>query len=260
MKLTQLLPLSAMLALLGAGCGHKEGDSHDKEKAAAQSREAEPPSGAAFKAGKGVSLLEETRKLLQVETTEVSEQKLPREVQFTAQVFGEVHAAGAPVAEHTECVVRASGLLAAGLVEGLAPGQPVTLTPKRGEPLHGSIQQVHPASTPGDVELLLTIANAGARLLPGDFLAVTATISRAETVMVVPRSAVLRTAEGTFVYAANGESFYRTAVKMGGASGGLVEITDGLLAGDSVVTTPVETLWLIELRATKGGAGCTDGH
>ena len=32
-----------------------------------------------------------------------------------------------------------------------------------------------------------------------------------------------------------------------------VEITDGLLAGDQVVTKPVETLWLIELRATKGG-------
>jgi len=35
--------------------------------------------------------------------------------------------------------------------------------------------------------------------------------------------------------------------------GSWVEIVDGLLAGDAVVTKPVQTLWLIELRATKGG-------
>jgi hypothetical protein len=42
----------------------------------------------------------------------------------------------------------------------------------------------------------------------------------------------------------------RTAVKPGG-SGGLVEITDGL-SSDTVVTKPIEKLWLIELHATKG--------
>jgi multidrug efflux pump subunit AcrA (membrane-fusion protein) len=40
---------------------------------------------------------------------------------------------------------------------------------------------------------------------------------------------------------------------VGSEADGWVEITDGLLAGDQVVTKPVQTLWLIELRATKGG-------
>ena len=259
MKLVHLLQLSGLLVLLGAGCSRKESDGHAGPSAALV-HEAEPPSGATFKAGRGVWLQDDIRRILQLETAEVSEQKLPREVHFTAQVFGEVHAAGSPVSEHAECVARASASLASGRVEGFAPGQAVILMPKRGEPLHGSIQQIHSTSTPGDAELILAISPAGTRLQPGDFLAVTATISRAENVMVVPRSALLRTPEGTFVYALNGESFYRTAVKVGGGSGSLVEITDGLLAGDSVVITPVEMLWLIELRATKGGAGCTDGH
>ena len=247
--------LALAAALMLAGCGHKEGDGHDHDKGKAQGmgHEEEPPSGASFKAGKGVTLTDETRKLLKIETVEVSEQKLPHEVRFTAQVFGEVHTVGASATTHTECTVRASGLLSPGLAASLALGQPVTLTPKRGESLDGSIQEVHPESALGEAELLLAITNAGARLQSGDFLAAMATVPRAEAVMVVPRSAVLRTAGGTFVYAVNGESFYRTAVKVGGESGGLVEITDGLLAGDSVVTTPVETLWLIELRALKGG-------
>ena len=136
MRLLLALSTVILTSLAFIGCGHKEGDGKSKGP------KEEPPSGASFKAGKGV--------LLQVETTEVSEQRLPREVHFTAQVFGEVHAAGSAPTEHTKCVMRASGLIASGLMKGFAPGQPVTM--------------------------------------------------------------------------------------------------------------PVETLWLIELRATKGGAGCTDGH
>jgi multidrug efflux pump subunit AcrA (membrane-fusion protein) len=51
----------------------------------------------------------------------------------------------------------------------------------------------------------------------------------------------------------NGEAYQRTAVKTGAEADGLVEITDGLLEGDSVVTKPVESLYLVELRAVKGG-------
>jgi multidrug efflux pump subunit AcrA (membrane-fusion protein) len=42
-------------------------------------------------------------------------------------------------------------------------------------------------------------------------------------------------------------------VKTGSEADGKIEITDGLFQGDQVVAKPVETLWLIELRATKGG-------
>ena len=45
-------------------------------------------------------------------------------------------------------------------------------------------------------------------------------------------------------------------VQAGAEGDGLVEIRDGLLSGDSVVTQGALQLWLIELRAVKGGQGC----
>jgi multidrug efflux pump subunit AcrA (membrane-fusion protein) len=56
-----------------------------------------------------------------------------------------------------------------------------------------------------------------------------------------------------FVYVLNGEAFLRTAVTTGARRGEFTEITDGLYSGDQIVVRPVETLYLIELRATKGG-------
>ena len=71
--------------------------------------------------------------------------------------------------------------------------------------------------------------------------------------LTVPRSALLDSAAGLFVYVVNGEFYLRTPVKVGARSADFIEITDGLYAGDSVVATPVEQLWLAELRLTKGG-------
>ena len=66
-----LLSIALVSALLAAGsllggCGHKEGDGHDHGKEAGHGKddghghEEESPSGASFKAGKGVSVTEET--------------------------------------------------------------------------------------------------------------------------------------------------------------------------------------------------------
>jgi multidrug efflux pump subunit AcrA (membrane-fusion protein) len=67
------------------------------------------------------------------------------------------------------------------------------------------------------------------------------------------RSAVLDGATGTFVYVVNSGAYLRTPVKVGARSADFIEITDGLYAGDVVVVTPVDQLWLAELRLTKGG-------
>jgi multidrug efflux pump subunit AcrA (membrane-fusion protein) len=72
-------------------------------------------------------------------------------------------------------------------------------------------------------------------------------------VLAVPRSALLDAATGTFVYVVNGDHYLRTPVKTEARSADFVEITDGLYAGDVVVVSPVEQLWLAELRLTKGG-------
>jgi multidrug efflux pump subunit AcrA (membrane-fusion protein) len=81
------------------------------------------------------------------------------------------------------------------------------------------------------------------------------------SVATVPKSAVLKTAEGAFVYTVSGEFFLRTPVKVGADAGDTaVEIKDGLYTGDQIVTHPIMTLWMAELQAIRGGASCADGH
>jgi hypothetical protein len=252
----------AILAIAGlglSGCGkkHEEGDGHDhgKEKADGHGHGhgEEAPSGASFKPGKGVILTEETRQSIGVETAEVTECKLLVEIRFNAQVFGENHKPSADETEHAECTAKASGLLGQKEAKSLSTGQPVRLTAKSGEVLGGIVLRVNKSLAIGDAEVVVGITNAGAKVKPGEFLMTSIAIPRGESVTVVPKSAVLRAADGTFVYTANGDAYFRTAVKSGAEAEDFVEITDGLLSGDVVVTKPVEKLWLIELRATKGG-------
>ena len=53
-------------------------------------------------------------------------------------------------------------------------------------------------------------------------------VPRDQAVLAIPTSALLRTSEGTFVYAINGDTYLRTAVKVGSEADNWVEITDGL--------------------------------
>lgn len=90
-------------------------------------------------------------------------------------------------------------------------------------------------------------------------------LSQAEAVTAnggaaLPRQAVLRTSEGTFVFVLNGKRWLRTPVKVGAESADSAEVTDGVLEGDVVAVAGVHDLWLAELQAIKGGVGCADGH
>ncbi|MES2309138.1 MAG: hypothetical protein V4507_09805, partial [Verrucomicrobiota bacterium] len=69
----------------------------------------------------------------------------------------------------------------------------------------------------------------------------------------IPRSALLETSQGSFVFVKNGDSWLRTEIKVGHSSKETIEITEGLHEGETIATQPVEALYLIELRSTKGG-------
>jgi multidrug efflux pump subunit AcrA (membrane-fusion protein) len=105
-------------------------------------------------------------------------------------------------------------------------------------------------------EALVEFADPQQRYPAGTFLAVTMTNGAARTVFVVPQSALLTAADGSYVYAVNGSHLTRTRVKPGAVSEGLVEIEDGLYAGDSVAARGIDNLWLVELSALKGGTPC----
>lgn len=232
------------LAFSLIGCGTKSEVKKEHE---------ESPSGASFKPGKGVILTDETRQILGVETAEVSAEKLPSVIRFNVQIFGETHRFTHLDLDHTGCDVHGSGLLPPDKAIKLEPNQPVKLLTSANETFDGFIVAVKKTVAQGETEVIVGVTGAVTQLKDGEFVTATITLPREEAVTVIPSSALLRTAEGTFVYAVNGNAYYRTAVKAGSEADGKIEITDGLFSGDEVVTKPVQTFWIIELRATKGG-------
>lgn len=250
LRLLSLVPVLLAAGALIVGCGKKE-EAHGDDDGHGHGEEA--PSGASFKAGKGVLVTGESKKLLGIEVADVSERKLPNQIRFTVQVFGEKHHPRLNVEDHTDCDVHGSAFLSTNMAASVKTGQPVQILKDTNSPLGGVVLAVQKALALGESEVVIGISNATAALKAGEFVPARISLPREEAVAVIPQSALLRTSEGTFVYAVNGDAYYRTAVKTGAEADGWIEITDGLLAGDQVVTKPVETLWLIELRATKGG-------
>jgi len=260
LNLTRFALTLLVASPLLTGCGHKEGDGHEHAHGETEGHEGhdhghkeESPSGASFKAGKGVMLTDETRKILALETADITEQKLPVQIHLNVQIFGEKHHHAVLENDHSNCDVHGSGFVTPEQSAALRVGQAVQIQTRTNGPLTGVVLAVEKPLLLGESEVIVGATNATDKVKSGDFLSAVITLPRHESVPVIPRSALIRTSEGSFVYAVNGEAYYRTAVKTGAEGEQLVEITDGLLTGDAVVVKPVETLWLIELRATKGG-------
>lgn len=228
-----LLVASACVALGVAGCGEKKATSaqgHDEKEAEGHAHgEAASEAGASFKEGQGLSLAPATRDAIGVKTAEVEERKLARAFTVTATVFD----AGPPA--------RALTLVPPELadeLERLQPSEAKVLSVRRD--ISTALTQIEVVlALPGAPKVGTTreVAFRGAE----------------RTIAAVPRSALLRSATGTFVYVVNGTRFLRTAVKTGASDDNFIEITDGLYTGDVVVVSAVEELWLTELRITKGG-------
>lgn len=224
----------------GAGEADAHGHSHGHEE------EAEAPSGASYKKGKGVLVKDATKKLLGLATTEVAEKPLARRVEFVVQA---VPSGSSPARW------LATGTAPRGQLTGVQAGQEVALRADDGATFTGRVKALDESlgRIHGEVEVVVEF-NGPATAQPSvTFLHATLTLPTAKAALVVPKSAVLRTAAGTFVYAVNGDAYQRTAVKTGAEADGFIEVTDGLLEGDAVVVKPVEALYLVELRAVKGG-------
>ena len=221
----------ASSALLFAGCGKKassEEAGHDHSEHAGADENEE---GVTFKEGRGLQIPPNVVKALNVLTTEAEERPLTAELKVTAQVFA------------VQPRVLASARLT---VEQAAPLEKSSFT---GAKLV-SIDRATVTAT-RLVDLVFEL-DASSKHQLGDFVTLALAVEPA-TVLTVPRSAVLEGAAGTFVYVVNSGAYLRTPVKMGARSADFIEITDGLYAGDVVVVTPVNQLWLSELRLTKGG-------
>jgi hypothetical protein len=260
MKTFQLITASLLTAALFAGCGHKEDDDHAR---GGDDMHEEQTAGITFSEKSGLKMSPETAQFIGLQTAEVEKRQVKAEFRFAASVYrGAAEARFAATVPMVSTVALASGRIHAEEAVQLRVGQSVSIAMEGVGPLTAQVTRLEQGLEPlsGQAEVLLSIADPDGRLASGAAVTATVPLGGEKTVTSVPRSALLRTTEGDFVYTVNGESFTRAAVKLGAMNGEFVEIADGLYAGDEVVVRPVMALWLAELQSIRGGQACADGH
>ena len=215
-----------------------------------------------LKEGHGLSLHPKIKASIDLKVAEVGEEKVAPEIKVDLHVIQGADSGLRKVAMTAGAFTEANGWVSAEKAARIQPGQEVAL---RSDSLGGAtlekgvVKRVEksPYATLGDFEVVVETA---APLDTGTRLMATFRAPAGDAVPAVPRSALLKTAEGWFVYAVNENFYLRTAVKVGAMNEQLVEITDGLYAGDQIVTSPVNDLWMAELQILRGGKACTCGH
>jgi hypothetical protein len=228
--------LSAALALFG--CQPKSTDSPVTGKTVTV--------GPQFSAKKGLFVPEDTRRSLGVKTVEVTEQKLARTVDIELRVYEVIKNAS-----------LATGTVTPEQAKQLQAGEAMLIRTRDGRTITGKIRALNDQlKATSVIEVLVEIPTGSDALPVGEFLQASGTLESSESVVTIPRAALLECTDGHSVYTVNGEHLLRTPVKVGVVNAKLVEITDGLYAGDQVVLQPVMSLWLTELAAVKGGQSC----
>lgn len=236
-------PILAMVGVLTIATLNTACSKADASASAAH--EAAPENGAQFKKGEGLSLTDEMKKAISLQIADVSEEKVASSITVNLSVM---------------TPNEARGWIAPQQATQLKVGAEVEIQPEgNAPPLKGTLQRVEQMSfgTLGDYEITIATAQP---LSIGSRLKATFHMPAGDVVPVIPSTALLKTAEGSFVYAVNGHFYVRTPVKTGARNETQIEITDGLYSGDQIVTTPVMSLWMAELQVLRGGKACTCGH
>jgi multidrug efflux pump subunit AcrA (membrane-fusion protein) len=227
---------------------HKQGEQCGSEASHEQSHgeDAQSFSGATHKAGKGITLLPQTKEELGVTLDEVREEKLPLEISLTARVFSSDEQRG----------FQASGILPTKRVQGLKKGFPIKVQTSKGVVLDGRIGELSTPISTNETEVVVEFSADASAARIGTPVRVTVSLPANEAVTTIPKEALIKCATESFVYVQNEDAYLRTIVQPGRETADAVEIKDGLLEGDFVVSRGAMDLWLVELRAVKGGQGC----
>jgi membrane fusion protein (multidrug efflux system) len=127
----------------------------------------------------------------------------------------------------------------------VAPGQSVLVAVDAwpGEQFRGEIAAIEPSvdAATRNISLRAAISNADGRLRPGMFAEIGVTLPERRDVVLVPQSAISFSPFGNSVYvveaAEAGQIVRNIYVSIGESRGDLVEVMDGLTAGQQVVTS-----------------------
>ena len=239
MKRNYLFICSVLLAALAlAGCKPKSADSAATEETFALGPQYSK---------KGLLVPDDTRQSLGVKTVEVTEQKVPATLDIQLRIY-----------QVGGSVSLASAAVTPDEAKRLKTGQVVQVRSSGGGNVAGKVTGVNDQlqKATGMAEVLVELRNPSSLFAVGGFQQASVALDSAETVVTIPRAALLQCSDGYSVYTVSGEHLVRVPVKVGAISGDLVEIKDGLYAGDQVVLQPVMSLWMTELAAVKAGQAC----
>ena len=131
-------------------------------------------------------------------------------------------------------------------------GDPVLIQVADGEPIHAKLDFISPLAENNKVHARVYLDNAPYKLKPGSYADVTI-MAHAHAARVLPRSAIIYTAQGNRVMLARGDGhFLPVPVRTGVESGDLIEIVSGLREGAEVA---VNGQFLLDASASMQAAG-----
>ncbi|MNS91078.1 Cation efflux system protein CusB precursor [compost metagenome] len=128
-----------------------------------------------------------------------------------------------------------------GQARAIAAGQAVKVLPTgTTEPLAGKIDTVLPDINPATrtIKVRIVLPNQGRQLLPGMFVTARFDGGEQKEVLMIPLESVIRTGRRSIVMVDAGTAgFMATDIKTGREAAGMVEVLEGLQAGQKVVTS-----------------------
>jgi Cu(I)/Ag(I) efflux system membrane fusion protein len=128
-----------------------------------------------------------------------------------------------------------------GQAHAIMPGLAVKILPAGApEPLPGKVDAILPDVNPATrtIKVRIVMPNHGKRLLPGMFVTARFDSGDQKEALMIPLESVIHTGQRSIVMVDAGKAgFVATEVKTGREAAGMVEVLDGLKAGQKVVTS-----------------------
>lgn len=128
-----------------------------------------------------------------------------------------------------------------GQARTIAPGMAVRVSAAgTSEPLTGKVDAVLPGVNQATrtIKVRIILPNKGRRLLPGMFATVRFDSGEQKDALLIPLESVIRTGQRSIVMVDGGKAgFVATEIKTGREAAGMVEVLDGVKAGQRIVTS-----------------------
>lgn len=111
-----------------------------------------------------------------------------------------------------------------------------------GQPFQGKVSAIDTRVDPlsRTITVVATLPNGEQKLKPGMFMTVQLTLENRKDVVLVPEEALVPVGDQQFAFAVVDNKVQRRPLKIGARQNGMVEVADGIRAGELVVTRGVQ--------------------